>query len=102
MDTLLSKYTVIKKKIGKGSFGKISLIKENSSENEYALKSIDLGKMSKVKHQEPSLLTNELHIHQCLEHPHIIRQVEYFQNHSSVFIVLEHAPQGDLFHLMQN
>ncbi len=92
MDSLLSKYTVIKKKIGKGSFGKISLIRENAGEKEFALKSIDLDKMMKVKHQDPSLLTNELHIHRCLEHPHIIRQVEYFQSHTSVLIVLEHAP----------
>jgi serine/threonine protein kinase len=46
-------------------------------------------------------LKREIKIHRKLEHPHIIKLHHYFEDGDNVYITLEYAQQGSLFHYLR-
>lgn len=85
-----SKYK-IEKLLGKGSFGQAWLVKSRN-EVKYVMKELRPRNSSEVSEsiREAELLFQ-------LNHPHIIKYKEAFVKGKSVFIVMEHAPLGDVF-----
>ena len=68
-DDISEKYTKIKD-IGKGSFGKVSLIKRNSDGKTLVWKELAYGKMSE---KEKQMLVSEVNILRELSHPNIVK-----------------------------
>lgn len=52
----------------------------------------------KVSKGDCANLRNEIKFHQGFKHPHIIRFVDCLQVHNMVYIMLEYASNGSLFH----
>ena len=81
--------------LGKGSFSSVFLARRKKDHHEYALKSVQLEKLSK-KEQENSI--NEARILASIDHPNIIGYKDCFmdENKKVLYIVMEYANGGDL------
>ena len=93
--TSLSDFETIRK-IGKGSFGSVYLVKRKKDSKIYALKSVILSNLPKNQ-QESSV--NEVRILASVHHQNVISYKEAFwdDNTSSLNIVMEYADDGDLY-----
>ena len=87
-------YEIIKQ-IGNGTFSKVSLIKRKKDGNIFALKRIELLKMSE-KEKENSL--NEIRLLASINHRNIISYKDSFyeEKTKTLNIILEYADDGDL------
>ena len=85
-------YKVLKL-IGKGNYGKAFLVKNLEDDNLYVNKVIDMSHFSKDQ------LENALHeveILKSLQHPNIIRCIDFFVEKNLLCLVTEYADLGDL------
>lgn len=73
----------------KGSYGKVRLAKHQLTCRLVAIKQIS-------KKHAP-LMAREIHHHRQLHHPNIVSLYEILTTETSIFIVSEHCPHGDLF-----
>ena len=86
---------IIEKKLGKGSFGYVYLVRRKIDNKIYALKQVFFENLSK-RDQENSL--NEVRILASINHPNVIGYKEAFweDNKNCLNIVMEYADDGDL------
>ncbi|GAN05955.1 pkinase-domain-containing protein [Mucor ambiguus] len=75
--------------IGRGSYGKVKL-----GVHQLTCRLVAIKKISK-KHAP--LMAREIHHHRQLHHPNIVSLYEILSTETSIFIVSEHCPHGDLF-----
>jgi len=85
----------IGKPLGRGKFGSVYLAREKRSHFIVALKVLFKSQLMKscVEHQ----LRREIEIQSHLKHPNILRLYGYFYDAKRVFLILEYAPQGELY-----
>lgn len=86
---------VVKKNLGRGKFGYVYLAKEKCSNVMVALKV--LMKAQLTHDGSITNLKREVEIQARLHHPNILRLHGYFYDDSSVYLVLEYAPYGELY-----
>ncbi len=86
----------IGKPLGKGRFGSVYLAREKRSRYIVALKVLSKRELTKsnVEHQ----LRREIEIQSHLRHPNILRLFGYFYDDSRIYLILEYAGCGELFH----
>lgn len=89
----------IGKALGKGKFGNVYLAREKTSKFIIALKVLFKSQLQKanVEHQ----LRREIEIQSHLRHPNILRLYGYFHDEQRVYLILEYAPNGELFRALQ-
>lgn len=89
----------IGKPLGRGKFGSVYLAREKNSKYIVALKVLFKSQLMKacVEHQ----LRREVEIQSHLKHPNILRLYGYFYDAKRVFLILEYAPQGELYKHLQ-
>ncbi|KAL8596830.1 hypothetical protein ACOMHN_027159 [Nucella lapillus] len=89
----------IGKPLGKGKFGNVYLAREKQSKYIVALKLMFKSQLQKagVEHQ----LRREIEIQSHLRHPNILRMFGYFHDKTRVYLILEFAPQGELYKELQ-
>lgn len=85
--------------LGKGKFGNVYLAREAKSKYVVALKVLFKSQLSKnhVQHQ----LRREIEIQAHLVHPNILRLYGYFHDKNKVYLILEYAPQGELYNKLR-
>ena len=86
------KYEICKL-IGKGNYGKAYLVKSIEDNNLYVNKIIDMSQFT--KEQLESAL-HEAEILKSLQHPNIIRCIDFFVDDKKLCLVTEYADLGDL------
>ena len=86
------KYEICKL-IGKGNYGKAYLVKNIEGNNLYVNKIIDMSQFT--KDQLESAL-HEAEILKSLQHPNIIRCIDFFVDNKKLCLVTEYADLGDL------
>ncbi|CAM9116176.1 unnamed protein product [Scytosiphon promiscuus] len=79
--------------IGRGSVGMISKVRHRQTGVEYALKTIQLDKISAQLAKE---MRNEIEILKRLDHPNIIRAIETFEADKEVYLIMKLCTGGDL------
>ncbi len=91
---------IIRKMIGKGTFGKVYLVQHNKSEKIYAMKCIrkdiiiDNEQFENIK-LEKDILFN-------IEHPFIVNMEYVFQNEFRIYFLMNFIKGGELFrHLVK-
>jgi len=89
----------IGKPLGRGKFGSVYLAREKRSKFIVALKV--LFKSQLVKAQVEHQLRREIEIQSHLKHTHILRLYGYFYDQKKVFLILEYAPRGELYKVLQ-
>lgn len=86
--------------LGKGKFGNVYLAREAKSKYIVALKV--LFKSQLVKNNVQHQLRREIEIQAHLQHPNILRLFGYFYDETRVYLILEFAPQGELYKKLQS
>ncbi|KAI9321304.1 kinase-like domain-containing protein [Dichotomocladium elegans] len=85
--------------LGTGRFGAVYHAREKQSGQPVALKIMEKHELEKA-HIVP-FLKREIEIQGHLRHPRILRLYGYFHNEDRVYIVLEYAPNGELYKMLQ-
>lgn len=76
--------------IGSGAFGRVHKVKKKNSNHFYALKEINTYKLSGFKDKSLGEIVNEVTIiRKNLRHPNIVRYLKTFQEHDTLYIVME-------------
>ncbi|RKP20317.1 kinase-like protein, partial [Rozella allomycis CSF55] len=94
--THLDSFEIIKV-LGKGSMGKVMLVREKSSGKLFALKSIHKNWV--VKHREIEHTISERNILvkiREMNHPFLMKLHQSFQTDTELFLVIDYYPGGDL------
>jgi NIMA (never in mitosis gene a)-related kinase len=86
------KYEIFKL-IGKGNYGKAYLVKNTEDNNLYVNKVIDMSQFSKDQLENA---LREAEILKSLQHPNIIRCIDFFVDDKLLCLVTEFADLGDL------
>ena len=90
-EPLSQKYKIMKKRIGKGTFGNI-LLGIDSLGNTFAIKII-----KKIKIINGQLLLNEIKIGSRMNHPHIIKIKEVYEDKKNILFIMDYIEGGSLF-----
>lgn len=102
-DGRFKKWTIgdfeIGRPLGKGKFGNVYLAREAKSKYIVALKV--LFKSQLVKNSVQHQLRREIEIQAHLKHPNILRLFGYFYDNKKVYLILEYAPQGELYNKLR-
>lgn len=80
--------------IGGGGFGKVYLCVNNKNDH-VAVKVIERGKYDDV-------VSNEIQIMKQLDHPNIIKFIDYFKDDVNHYIVCEYAHNGEFYNYVLN
>ena len=84
------------RELNRGAYGLVVLAEDVHTKERYALKFIERGPtVSRYVHRE---IVN----HMKLRHPHVISLREVFLTQQHLVLVMEYAPGGDLFSLVQS
>jgi len=86
-----------KKLLGKGAYGQVKLVKQKDTGELFALKIIS---KATLKNKDMDLM-REVEVHKRLKHENIIRLINYFEDEENLYILLEYASKGSLFHLIK-
>lgn len=89
----------IGKPLGKGKFGHVYLARERRSNFIVALKIIYKAELEAAKVEKQ--LRREIEIQSHLRHPNILRLYGYFYDEKRVYLILEYAPNGELYKLLR-
>ena len=91
-------FTIIKV-VGKGSYGKVLLVKKNNEETIYAMKI--MKKISMVKKNQVDHIKTERRILELIDHPFINKLKYAFQTEQKLYLVTDYCPGGELFFHIQ-
>ncbi|TMS38733.1 hypothetical protein L596_005389 [Steinernema carpocapsae] len=85
----------ITKKLGSGTYGKVSLAYDHKTDREVAVKLI---KKSAIENKQDLVrIRREIRIMSALHHPNIIQIYEVFENKDKIILVMEYANGGELY-----
>lgn len=85
-------YELSSKPLGEGAFGVVFLGTEKETGNQRAIKVIKKDKIKNLQRFQ-----NEILALKTLDHPHIIKLFETFQDDQSIYLVQELCTGGELF-----
>eukprot|EP00747_Dinoflagellata_sp_TGD_P196463 gnl/TRDRNA2_/TRDRNA2_66575_c0_seq1.p1 gnl/TRDRNA2_/TRDRNA2_66575_c0~~gnl/TRDRNA2_/TRDRNA2_66575_c0_seq1.p1 ORF type:complete len:365 (+),score=64.89 gnl/TRDRNA2_/TRDRNA2_66575_c0_seq1:63-1097(+) len=86
---------ILLKVIGKGSYGKVMLVRHKGEGNVYAMKM--LRKENVVKRNQVEHTKTERNVLETVSHPFIVSLAYAFQTPKKLYLVLEYCPGGELF-----
>jgi len=92
-------YNFLSPPIGRGAFGEVRKAIHNASNITRAIKII--ARRHAEKEQE-EVLMNEVSIIRSLDHPQIMKVLEFYKDKNFFYIVSEYCGGGDLFERMKN
>ena len=100
-DVLISRNEINPEKIyhkeqilGTGAFGEVWLVKHKDLRKNFAMKLI---KKRKNKPEEEKEILNEIQILKNLDHPKILKIIDFFSTSNLYYIITEYCPDGELF-----
>ena len=80
------------KKMGEGSFGEVWLVRHKILGKEFAMKIIEKSPYSNTKQ-----IINEIEILKTLDHPNILKILEFHLTDDKFYIITDYCPEGELF-----
>ena len=82
------------KKLGEGAFGEVWKVIHKTSKKIYAMKQVLKEKVSRMLPQ----FKREVYIMYNLNHPHIIKLLNHFEDDKNFYLLMEFADGGNLYH----
>ena len=89
---------VIKKELGRGSFGQVFLAMHKKTKVNYAIKSID--KRNKNNQDGKPYFRREIEIMYKIRHPNCVRLFGNFEDETNCYFIMEYIQKGSLFNLI--
>uniref|UniRef100_A0A9J8BSG3 non-specific serine/threonine protein kinase n=1 Tax=Cyprinus carpio carpio TaxID=630221 RepID=A0A9J8BSG3_CYPCA len=86
-------YEIIKT-LGKGNFAVVKLARHKVTKTEVAIKIID---KTRLDESDLKKIKREVQIMKLLKHPHIIKLYQVMETKDMLYIVMEHAKNGEMF-----
>eukprot|EP00927_Polykrikos_kofoidii_P087152 TRINITY_DN9968_c0_g1_i1.p1 TRINITY_DN9968_c0_g1~~TRINITY_DN9968_c0_g1_i1.p1 ORF type:complete len:743 (-),score=110.67 TRINITY_DN9968_c0_g1_i1:64-2292(-) len=90
---------LILEKLGEGSVGTVIKVRHKVSNSVYALKVVEKRRV--LEHDLGTQLMQEVKTQLTVVHPNILRCLDYFEDNSACYLVLEYAEGGDLYQLLK-
>merc|ERR1719163_1766716 len=87
------------KRLGAGKFGAVYVARERRTGFIFALKVLDKAQL--IKHRVEHQLRREIEIQSHCRHVNILRLYNFFHDEKRVYLMLELAPGGELYTLLQ-
>jgi serine/threonine protein kinase len=95
MQKMIGKYLLVQE-IGQGQFGKVFKALDTQDGNrEYAVKVVSREKVQSTSHIY-RLFQSEIQIMKRLDHPNLLRLVDFLETASNLYVVVQYCPDGDL------
>ena len=88
------KIYIKKKMLGSGAFGEVWLVHHKDLDRDFALKII---KKRKSKSHDEKEILNEIEILKKLDHPKILKVVDFYSTLKKYYIITEYCHEGELF-----
>ena len=88
-----AKYKIIKK-LGEGSYGVVYLVNNTLTNTKVTMKKIIKMKENIIDNLE---IKNEIEILKKLDHPNIVKIIEYFESNDAYYIITEYCEKGELY-----
>ena len=88
------KIYIKKKMLGSGAFGEVWLVHHKDLDRDFAMKII---KKRKNKSSDEKEILNEIEILKKLDHPKILKIVDFYSTLKKYYIITEYCPEGELF-----
>ncbi|XP_035230297.1 serine/threonine-protein kinase NIM1-like [Stegodyphus dumicola] len=85
----------MKEELGTGNFSQVKAATHALTKERVAVKILDKAKLDK---KTQMMLAREIASMESLHHPHVIRLYEVLETFSKIYLVMEHANGGELFH----
>ena len=82
------------KLLGSGAFGEVWLVHHKDLDRDFAMKAI---KKRKNKPNDEKEILNEIEILKKLDHPKILKVVDFFSTIKKYYIITEYCSEGELF-----
>jgi serine/threonine protein kinase len=93
VNSLLDKYMILRK-IGEGGFSKVYHAQCKKTKQDVAIKIIERKNLDS---EEAMYVQNEIQILSELDHPNVVKMIEYAETKDQIFIVMELMKGGELF-----
>lgn len=94
-NAIMDSYTIVGK-LGQGNFGKVYEVIHKLSKQRRAMKALPKGK--EKDDLEDKRFLKEIDILSHIDHPHILKIFEYFEDKSYFYVVTEYAEGGELYY----
>ena len=82
------------KMLGSGAFGEVWLVHHKDLDRDFAMKMI---KKRKNKSNDEREILNEIEILKKLDHPKILKVIDFYSTLKKYYIITEYCPEGELF-----
>ena len=89
----------IGKPLGRGAFGRVFLARTKKEHFIVALKVMFKKELQAARMENH--LRREIEINARLDHPNILRMYGYFWDQTRIYLILEFAPNGELFRILR-
>lgn len=84
--------------LGKGAFGTVHLVKQHASGRRYAQKQFKKASLTVHKRLVEQTRTERTILESINRHPFVVKLFYAFQDHERLYLILEYAQGGELFH----
>jgi len=88
------KIYIKKKMLGSGAFGEVWRVYHKELDKDFAMKII---KKRKNKSSDEKEILNEIEILKKLDHPKILKIIDFYSTLKKYYIITEYCPEGELF-----
>ena len=87
--------------LGKGTFGTVLLVKQNSTGRLFAQKQLKKATLTVRKKLVEKTRSERQILESVNRHPFVVKLFYAFQDHAKLYLILEYAQGGELFHHLQ-
>jgi serine/threonine protein kinase len=87
------------KPLGKGGFGEVWKVIHKKTNNVYVIKVID--KKNIIDQKLVDQMNREIEIMYKVNHPHIVKLVNHFEDDNKFYLILHYASRGQLYYLLK-
>ena len=91
-------YSVEDKAIGKGGFGRVWKVRYKDSDKVYVIKV--MCKQNIIAQKMTEQINREIEIMYKINHPHIIKLINHFEDDQNLYLIMELGARGQLFSLL--
>ena len=84
--------------IGKGGFGKVWKVRHKDSDKVYVIKV--MAKQNIINSKMTEQINREIEIMYRINHPHIIKLINHFEDDENLYLIMELGAKGQLFSLL--